>query len=282
MEELVEQKTAALSAEIGQRKLAYDKLTRAVADLERSNNELEQFAYVSSHDLQEPLRMVTSYVQLLQRRYQGQLDADADEFIAFAVDGAKRMQRLINDLLAFSRVGTRGRELVAVSSDTALAQGLNGLELLIEDNHARITYDLLPLVMGDREQLAQLFQNLVSNAVKFHSEAAPEVHISAIRVAASDPEARPMWQFSVRDNGIGIDAQYFERIFVIFQRLHSKEEYAGTGIGLAVCKKIVERHGGRIWVESQLGQGATFFFTWPAIVTDDEEIAGTTRGEVAI
>ena len=251
------------------------------ADLNRSNLELEQFAYVASHDLQEPLRMVTSYVQLLQRRYQGRLDQDADEFIAFAVDGAKRMQRLINDLLAFSRVGTRGRDLAVTSSEDALTQALESLSLFIEDNHAQVIHDPLPLVLGDQDQLVQLFQNLISNAVKFHGVATPAVRIVASRLAGSSQGAAPMWQFSVCDNGIGIDPQYFERIFVIFQRLHSRESYEGTGIGLAVCKKIVERHGGRIWVESQPGQGTTVSFSLPAIVTEKDAGATKTRREDA-
>jgi signal transduction histidine kinase len=250
--------------DISEQKLAQEQLEATLAHLQRSNTELEQFAYVASHDLQEPLRMVTSYVQLLQRRYQSKLDADADDFINYAVDGAKRMQRLINDLLALSRVGTRGRDMIAMLSETALMQALASLDMFIKDNGAHVTYDTLPAVIADEGQLTQLFQNLISNAVKFHGESAPDVHISAVAVPGPDGAASGMWQFSVRDNGIGIDAQYYKRIFIIFQRLHSRDSYAGTGIGLAVCKKIVERHSGRIWVESQPGQGTTFYFTLKA------------------
>jgi PAS domain S-box-containing protein len=267
--------------DISDRKQAQESLARYAQELERSNQELEQFAYVASHDLQEPLRMVASYMQLLQRRYQGKLDHDADEFIAFAVDGATRMQRLINDLLSYSRVRTRGKDLVTVSSEAALAQALDNLSLFIEDNRARVTHDPLPAVLADEGQLVQVFQNLITNAVKFHGEAAPEVHIAARRVAESDKGSTPMWQFAVRDNGIGIEPQYFDRIFVIFQRLHTRAENPGTGIGLAICKKIVERHGGRIWLESQPGRGTTFFFTLPAALTNENESANTTRKDNA-
>jgi light-regulated signal transduction histidine kinase (bacteriophytochrome) len=215
---------------------------------------------VASHDLQEPLRMVTSYLQLIAQRYRGRLDAAADEFIAFAVDGAARMHRLISDLLAYSRVGTRSRAFEPVDCQAALDQALANLEIAIEEAGATVTRDPLPIVPADEGQLVQLFQNLIGNAVKFHGQAPPCVHISAQRRR----EAGDEWYFSVRDNGIGIDPQQFERIFMIFQRLHTMAEYSGTGIGLAICKKIVERHGGRIWVESQPGQGSTFYFTLPA------------------
>jgi PAS domain S-box-containing protein len=257
-----------LEQEIAQRK-------QMEAELARSNAELEQFAYVASHDLQEPLRMVASFVQLLGSRYRGQLDADADEFIGFAVDGANRMQRLIRDLLAYSRVGTRGRELVATNCEAALDRALADLHIAIQESGAVVTRDPLPAVLGDVMQLAQLFQNLIGNALKFHGEAPPRVHVAAelrnsdfgFRNEGQDPQSairNPQWLFSVRDNGIGIEPKFHERIFEIFQRLHTASEYAGAGIGLAICKKIVERHGGRIWVESQLGQGATFYFTLPA------------------
>jgi light-regulated signal transduction histidine kinase (bacteriophytochrome) len=219
---------------------------------------LEQFAYVASHDLQEPLRTVTSYVQLLARRYDGKLDSDADEFIGFAADGAVRMWKLINDLLAYSRVGTAGKELSPTDSEVVLAQSIDDLKVAIEKNGALVTHDPLPTVMADRPQLGQLFQNLIGNAIKFRGNEPPRVHISASRNGNG-------WTFSVRDNGIGIAAEYSERIFIIFQRLHSREEYAGTGIGLAICKKIVERHGGRIWVKSDVGKGATFYFILPAV-----------------
>jgi light-regulated signal transduction histidine kinase (bacteriophytochrome) len=209
---------------------------------------------VASHDLQEPLRMVTSYVQLLTRRYQGKLDSDADEFIRFAEDGAVRMWKLINDLLAYSRAGTQGKELEPTDCETALHQSLDNLKMAIEENGVIVTRDPLPTVMADHPQLIQLFQNLIGNAIKFRGDEPPRVHVSASRNGNG-------WIFSVRDNGIGIAPEYAKRIFIIFQRLHSREKYAGTGIGLAICQKIVERHGGRIWVESELGKGATFYFT---------------------
>jgi light-regulated signal transduction histidine kinase (bacteriophytochrome) len=232
------------------------ELEKTVAELKRSNAELEQFAYVASHDLQEPLRMVASYTQLLAKRYHGKLDADADEFIGYAVDGATRMQRLIKDLLAYSRVTTQGQVFERVDSKVLLKEVLSNLRLAVEESRAVVTHGALPMVMADGVQLGQLLQNLIGNAIKFRSEEVPWVHVSAERRTNE-------WLFSVRDNGIGIDPQYAERIFIIFQRLHNREEYPGTGIGLAMCKKIVERHGGRIWMKSQLGKGATFYFTLP-------------------
>jgi PAS domain S-box-containing protein len=246
---------ATTERDITERKKAEEKLITSLKDLERSNKDLEQFAYVASHDLQEPLRMVASYTQLLEKRYKDKLDSDALEFINYAVDGANRMQGLINDLLSFSRVGTRGKPSQLIDSHTALGQARVNLSMTIEENNAIVTNDDLPEVMADETQLVQLFQNLIGNAIKFHKPGeSPRIHISAQRKNED-------WVFSVRDNGIGIDPQYFDRIFVIFQRLNTREEYKGTGIGLAICKKIVERLGGKIWIESQPGQGATFYFT---------------------
>jgi len=243
--------------DITERKRAQEDLQSKTNELERSNAELEQFAYVASHDLQEPLRMVSSYTQLLAKRYPDKLDKDANEFIAYAVDGATRMQRLIQDLLLYSRVG-RGSALVPCELQAAYDLALRNLKLALDESQAQVTHDPLPRVLGDTGQLAQLLQNLIGNAFKFRSERAPVVHVSAVRDGA-------MWRIGVRDNGIGIDPEYHQRIFVIFQRLHTREHYAGTGIGLAICKKIVERHAGRIWVESQPGRGTTFFFTLAAV-----------------
>ena len=198
--------------------------------------------------------MVASYTQLLSKRYKGKLDSDADEFIAFAVDGASRMQRLIHDLLAYSRAGTSGKDLLDTSSEEALQEALINLRGAIAESGALVTHDPLPAVLADEMQLIQLFQNLVGNAIKYQSPGIPQVHISAARNGGRK------WVFSVQDNGLGIDSQYFEKIFGVFQRLHKREEFAGTGIGLAICKKIVERHGGSISVESQPGQGSTFRF----------------------
>jgi PAS domain S-box-containing protein len=240
--------------DITPRRTAEAKLLRTLEELNRSNEELAQFAYIASHDLQEPLRMVASYTELLARRYKGKLDKDADEFIAFAVDGANRMQRLIQDLLAYSRVGTKGRELLATSSEEALKEAVTNLRGAIEASGAVVTHDPLPSVLADEGQLVQLFQNLVGNAIKYQNPGVPRVHISSTKGAAST------WIFSVQDNGLGIESQYFERIFRMFQRLHKREEFEGTGIGLAICKKIVERHGGTISVESRPGHGSTFRF----------------------
>jgi len=246
----------AAARDITERKKAEEILKLKLEELARSNAELEQFAYVSSHDLQEPLRMVTSYLQLLQRRYQGNLDDKADKYIHFAVDGAFRMQNLINDLLEFSRVTTRARDPVPMDSEFILDQVLSNLEVFIEENKPTVSHDPLPEVIADSTQLVQVFQNLIINGIKFHSEEAPKIHISAEKKESK-------WVFSVQDNGIGIDPQYSGKIFEVFKRLHKKEEYPGTGIGLAICKKIVERHGGHIWVESELGKGSTFYFTLP-------------------
>jgi len=249
-----DRQVAIIFNDITKRRQEEIKLETTLADLQRSNKELEQFAYVASHDLQEPLRMVSSYTQLLAERYKDKIDDKANLFIHYAVDGAVRMQLLINDLLAFSRIGTKGKPLVTVDSHAVLGEAIQNLKMNIEETKAIVTNDKLPEVRADASQLAQLFQNLIGNALKFRGEAYPHVHI------AVKDEMRE-WLFSVRDNGIGIDPQFGDKVFIIFQRLHTKEEYPGSGIGLAICKKIVERHGGRIWFESEPGKGATFYFT---------------------
>jgi PAS domain S-box-containing protein len=248
----------AVKEDITARKQAEQKLKVVLGELERSNRDLEQFAYIASHDLQEPLRLVASFVQLLGQRYQGRLDADADQFIGFAVDGAQRMQTLIQDLLAYSRVGREIRPFVPVDCGAIMAQIVRTLSLAIREQQAVVAYDPLPTVPGDPVQLEQLFQNLVANALKFRRAEPPQVHVSAVLT-----EDRKSWQFAVRDNGIGIDAEFYERIFVIFQRLHGRRKYPGSGIGLSICKKIVELHGGRIWVDSVKDRGTIFYFTLP-------------------
>jgi PAS domain S-box-containing protein len=233
-----------------------DELVMINAELARSNAELEQFAYVATHDLQEPLRAVASCVQLLQKRYEGQLDEKAQEFIAHAVDGTKRMQTLINDLLAYSRISTHAQVFASTNCEMVLQEALANLMVAIAESGAVVTRDALPMVSGDATQLTQLFQNLIGNALKFRGEPPPQIHIGAVHNNGD-------WRFSVADNGIGMEPQYFERVFLVFQRLHTRKDYQGTGIGLAICKKVVERHGGRIWAESEPGQGATFCFTIP-------------------
>lgn len=252
---------AVIFSDVTERKRAEQAIQQMTEDLRRSNAELEQFAYVASHDLQEPLRMVSSYVQLLARRYQGKLDKDADDFIAYAVDGAKRMQNLINDLLAYSRVGTRSGESTSVSAEALLGEALSNLQFMIQETGAKITHEQLPMVKGDRIQLTQVFQNLIGNAIKFHGPESPCIHVSAC-------QAQNEWVFSVRDNGIGIDPKFAERIFIIFQRLNDRTQYPGTGIGLAICKRIVLRHGGRIWVESEPGKGSVFYFSLPLCIEE--------------
>lgn len=232
------------------------RVKERTAELARSNAELEQFAYIASHDLQEPLRMVSSYVQLLERRYRGKLGQDADEFISFAAEGALRMQRLINDLLAFSRVGTRGKNFEEINLEAVLTRALENLLVAIKENNTVITHDTLPLAYGDSGQLTQVFQNLIDNAIKFRSEVQPRIHIS-FRIEEGECVC------SVKDNGIGIAPEFINRLFTLFQRLHTRKEYPGTGLGLAICKRIVERHGGKIWVESNLNEGATFYFRIP-------------------
>jgi len=242
--------------DITERKKDRKKMTILLEELKRSNTELEQFAYVASHDLQEPLRMVSSYLQLLEKRYMQKLDSDAHEFIGFAVDGAKRMKGLIDDLLAYSRVSTKSTSFVPVECNSIYEKAVKNLKITIEEHNARITHDELPRVMADEGQLVQLFQNLIGNAIKFCKNRIPEVHISA-------KQEEDKWLLGIQDNGIGIAPEHCERIFQIFQRLHSREEYEGTGIGLAVCNKIVVRHGGKIWVESEKSKGTTFWFTMP-------------------
>jgi len=262
--------------DITERKQAEEALKKTMADLERSNKELEQFAYVASHDLQEPLRMVASYVQLLAKRYQDKLDADANEFIGYAVDGANRMQEMINDLLSYSRIETRGKPFETVDCTAILNQALTNLKIAIEESSAVITHNPLPTMTGDESQLIQLFQNLIGNAVKFRGKETPHIHISCKSIEEWEVQNRGLkseirnlkskiekgWVFSVRDNGIGIDPQHKERVFNVFQRLHGRD-YSGTGIGLSICKRVVERYGGKIWVESEPEKGSTFYFTIP-------------------
>lgn len=238
--------------------LTEEVLAREAAELARSNAELEQFVYVASHDLKEPLRMIISYLQLLERRYKGKLDADADEFIGFAVEGAARMQNLVNDLLAYSRISRARLEMQRIDCEAAFQRAVTNLSAAIEECNATVTHDRLPAVMGNLSQMAQVFQNLIGNAIKFRSETSPLIHVSA-------DQGEGEWIFSVRDNGIGIDEQFSERIFKMFERLHSQAEYPGTGIGLTICKQVVERHGGRIWVKSQPAKGSIFFFSIPNI-----------------
>ncbi|QLE48480.1 GAF domain-containing protein [Nostoc sp. C057] len=267
--ELLQQLANQIGIALSQAQLL-EKETQQSQELVRSNAELEQFAYVASHDLQEPLRMVTSYLQLLERRYKNQLDANADQFITYAVDGARRMQTLINDLLNYSRVSTRGQPFKLVDCDVILQRAIANLQIAIADSQAIVTYDSLPEVMADTTQLTQVFQNLIGNAIKFCQNQQPQIHIGVAKPNPNSDEESlnsiPLadeWLFSIRDNGIGLESQYAERIFIIFQRLHGRDKYPGTGIGLAICKKIIERHGGRIWVESKPGQGSTFYFTIP-------------------
>jgi signal transduction histidine kinase len=263
LEEQVAQRTAELKysnelleMEIAVRNEAEEGLAERTRELARSNADLEQFAYVASHDLQEPLRMVGSYMQLIEQRYKDKLDKDAREFIGFAVDGAKRMQGLINDLLAYSRISTKGGAFEPVEGEKVLAAALHNLRFAIEESGACITHDPLPTVRADATQLAQVFQNFIGNAIKFRGDKPPQIHVGA-------QQQDGFWQFSVRDNGIGIAPEYFEKIFVLFQRLHGRSAYPGTGIGLAICKKVVERHGGRVWVESAPQGGSCFYFTVP-------------------
>ncbi len=252
------------------------KLEMANRELQRSNEELGEFAYVISHDLQEPLRTVSSYLKLLGEQCEGELSDDAREFIWYAMDGAARMQRMIKALLQYCRVDTHGGEFVLTDCAKLLERALQDLSMTIAESNAVITHDALPKVWADKAQLYRVFQNLIANALKFRGEAAPQVHISASPSPLPSPQrGEEEWLFSVRDNGIGIDAEHAERVFEMFQRLHTREEYEGTGIGLAICKKIIERHGGRIWVESELGAGATFYFTLPVRCEGDAPVVAS-------
>jgi PAS domain S-box-containing protein len=242
------------ASDITERRLTEERMRQQTDELERSDRELQEFAYVASHDLQEPLQMVSNHVQLLSRRYRGKLDKDADEFIDFAIEGSSRLKSLISDLLAYSKVGTSDRESAPVEMETVFARVMETYQAMIEESRGSITHDALPVVLGDNEQLVQLLQNLIDNSIKFRSKEPPRIQVGARQLSER-------WLIFVRDNGIGIDPQYTERVFVIFQRLHSSDDYPGTGIGLAICRKIIERHGGHIWVDSEPGKGATFYFT---------------------
>jgi PAS domain S-box-containing protein len=246
-----------ITRDITERKRAEKHLLKTMRELERSNGDLQQFTNVAAHDLQEPLRMVASFTRLLADRYRGSLSSEADEFFAYAVDGCTRMQRLIADLLVYSRVGANERALRKISSESAMNEALTNLRATIDDSGAVVTHDSLPAITMDETQLTQVFQNLIGNAIRYRNAEIPRVHVSATRNSGDE------WIFSVQDNGLGIDPQDYERIFVLFQRLHGQNEFKGTGIGLAICKKVVERQGGRIWVESQPGKGATFYFSVP-------------------
>jgi len=246
-----------------ERKRAQDELARKVDELARSNEDLEQFAYVASHDLQEPLRMVAAYTQLLAERYRGKLDDNADKYIGYAVEGAVRMQALIEDVLAFSRVGRNGHEHQATDCDSAVDEAIKNLTAAVQESGVTVTRSPLPILVADQVHLVHLFQNLIGNAIKFRGREPPVVKISAEKNGSE-------WLFTVADNGIGIAPEHKEFIFKIFQRLHTRSEYSGNGIGLAICRKIVEQHGGRIWVDSEAGQGSTFRFTLAAGPADKE------------
>ena len=259
-------KTMALTRQNAELERAKKELAERARELARSNTDLEHFAYVASHDLKEPLRMVSSYVKLLARRYKDRLDTDANDFIEFAVHGVNRMERLIQDVLSYSRVGGK-RESQIVDSEKVLAGALARLGSGIRDSEALITHDPLPTVLGDVGELTRVFQNLIGNAIKFMRGQAPHIHIGAER-QAGPTEGSYDWLFSVQDDGIGIERVYWDRIFLLFQRLHSQAEYEGSGVGLALCKRIIEAHRGRIWLESKVDEGSTFYFTLPAGQTD--------------
>jgi chemotaxis family two-component system sensor kinase Cph1 len=244
--------------QIDDHELAEIKLKKLIAKLEISNIELEQFAYVSSHDLKEPLRMITTFLQLLQKKYENSLDEDAHDYINFAVDGAKRLHIMINDLLEYSRIGSQARELNYINSEEIIEQIILNLKSSIESNNAVLTHDPLPIIYANDQQMVQLFQNLIVNAIKYHGEENPKIHISSEKL---DKE----YVFAIRDNGIGIEEQHLERIFTIFQRLHNRNDYEGSGMGLSISQKIILEHGGKIWAESELGEGSTFYFTIPFV-----------------
>ncbi len=271
-----EAEQAQAEAERARRKIetANRAIERSNLELQRSNEELGHFAYVASHDLQEPLRAISGCVQILQRRYEGQLDERADQFIQHAVDGTQRMQTLILDLLAYSRVGTHDQKLSEIEVQTLIAHVKISLSEQIAESNAQITQDAMPTVVGDAQQLEQVWQNFISNAIKFRGDKAPQIHLSATR-----DEASKSWVFSVSDHGPGIEPQYFERIWVMFQRLHSRSEYPGTGIGLAICKKIIERHGGTVSVESKVGEGTIFRFSIPDQLTDNCPLPDTSDAD---
>ncbi len=277
LEEMVQLRTAELQSvnkqleeEVASRKKAEDMLKIQAEELSRSNNELEHFAYMASHDLQEPLRKIAGFTELLKQRYKGRLDPKADKFIDYIVDGTNRMKKLINDMLEFSRVGTQGKSFKPVDFSQALQSALSNLQRSVDESNATVTNDPLPVIMTDETQIVQLFQNLIANAIRFRTDSPPKIHVSAKLVHEGQTvetidgfvrPAEPQWLLSISDNGIGIDAEDYDRIFMMFHRLHGRGEYEGTGIGLAICKKIVERHGGHIWVESRMGVGSTFYFT---------------------
>lgn len=253
-----------MSSDVTDKVKAEEEVKSYALELERSNKELELFASIASHDLQEPLRSVSGFARLLQKRYKDKLDQSAGDFISFIVEGADRMQELIRDLLDYSRVTTWGKPFTTVDCNKAIIAALANLKLAIEESGAAVTFDPLPIVNADSAQLIRLFQNLIGNAIKYRGDSVPAIHVSAKREGDE-------WVISVADNGIGIDAQYYARIFQIFQRLHKRDKYPGTGIGLAVCKRIVDRHGGRIWVESEPGKGSVFQFTIPVTITAARE-----------
>lgn len=256
LEELISTRTAELQSEIYERRKIEENLRRSNQELARSNQELEQFAYIASHDLKEPLRAITSYAQLLEKKYADKLDQKAKKYIFNIVNGGTRMGQLINDLLNYSKIGTKRRKFKQVNTENIVQQVLFNLKVAITETEAKITYDSLPKIMGDKSQLIQLFQNLISNAIKFHGAHPPEIHICATKKCNA-------WHFCIKDQGIGIEPEYAERIFLIFQRLHSRSKYPGTGIGLAICKKIMEGHRGEIWLDSKPGEGSSFYFSFP-------------------